>query len=300
MNQKIDEIVKELTDSDSSLKKTDNLNEIVKLMIENKPQIKIDENFKYKLKLNLQNSYENKSSYVKSFDIIKFIWTFVWWALVATSFMFFILPEDTFIDKKDSDISSFESENQEVEDQNVRMLMKSALPESNDLQQNAEVESLSEPNTIMNWWSAGDMSIMADSLDMKNEKYDVTYILPEDFSLDGFDKPYVYKVLSSWDWYPSTFDSVSTEDIYIDKSIDDIETYLQEQAKTRSHFRDWNKDELKKVDVVLSDYSFVLKKEYLRNWDIAFIPAVEFKVDDTLDLPHHFKSKIVINLIDLK
>lgn len=102
MNSKINEILTELYDLDSSLKgKETDLIKIIEKMLKSKPNIKIDEDFKANLKKQILEKITYKQENIFSIkDSFKYLWIFLSWA-IAFSLIFSFYPGILSIDKND-------------------------------------------------------------------------------------------------------------------------------------------------------------------------------------------------------
>lgn len=312
MNSKIDEILDELYEYDSSFKNEENkIKEIVSKMIEVKPNIKINENFKIKLKNKIMSEIKNtKKESIKvvyNNNFIKIIWSFISWGAIVAAFMFALNPTLKNIDQNAPSEMMMEwfikPSQEEIELSNVpeskrvlkTMTMMSEEPlESSEMMMDSNNEDFKilsddiiEPLTL-------DMPMDSDSILPYQDKYSYQYSYKWDINLSDYDNSPYYVFKTVWDEYPKFYSKV--EVLNMEKTIKTEDDITNEISKMDT---EWN-SESKKIEIELSNPKLVYNEIYKVDW-VYFIPALEFSFDDSIEVPtdSYITRKVVINLIDL-
>lgn len=180
MEKKVKNIINELLALEPSLKgKEDELKKVIEAMIYIKPNIDLSPDFRDSLKKKLEAQISSKIYKKKAkFDyamISKFIWTFIaWWALIASAFVFGIIPNNFWkIDEPSVNISTFmdNSISDSPEDSFDTMISESIYEAKKSLKRESNFEK-SLP--MLN-------SIVEEKFEVQNGK--INYIFDWDFDL---------------------------------------------------------------------------------------------------------------------
>lgn len=300
MNSKINEILHELYEFDSSLKNDEEkLKKLVTVMVENKPNIILDYSFKANLKSQLESRYPQKKLNYR--DIIKYIWTFMWWAAVAFSFMFIIKPSVQIDEIKTEPLSlrtapvmTLKTVSEDIIEEDTNSLMMDSMSiEMEDAW--FENESLLESQsfwTLEAWIISEKWMLKSNFVERKSYNFNFKYL--GDINIEDY-KGLAYYSFEAYDnKYPQTFKKL---EIWRDIKIKSAEEITDELSNLNVK---WYGDNPINHEVLLSDPKLVYSKVYLDSGEY-FVPALSFQIiQDEITKKNYYWERFVINLIDLK